>query len=382
MHYGTAFTKQVTGTLGADPLGYYNYNGTPSPSMVNWFPFLQSGTFTGQGQAGWSVTGNDQYVVMGGEFPTAGGKPQQGLVRFAVPSIAPKKSGPEANVNLKPKLNSLAAGTVRVSWQTTWDRDDLNLKYQVVRDGKTATPIYETTADATFWNEPFQSFTDKGLVAGRTYSYRIYAIDPNGNTLASPTATVVVSSTGTIGTYAQAVLDTAPTTYWRFGEADATSTSTVDWAGSNDGLVGTGVTRNLDSAVGDSNPSFGFNGSSANLVSTPTAVTGPSNYSNEMWIKTTTTSGGKILGRLLRIIDYAPFGELLDGFPRQIGQRILRMLWKTHAYGSSDYPRWCLWGLPNTVLAELIRDQKCDASGIWLTYKSFVRIPTIITRMG
>ena len=136
MYDGTAFTKQVTGTLSADPLGYYNYNGTPSPSLVNWFPFLQQGTFTGQGQAGWSITGNDQYVVMGGEFPTAGGKPQQGLVRFAVPSIAPKKSGPEANVNLKPKLNSLAAGTVRVSWQTTWDRDDLSLRYQVVRDGK------------------------------------------------------------------------------------------------------------------------------------------------------------------------------------------------------------------------------------------------------
>ena len=125
----------------------------------------------------------------------------------------------------------------------------------------------------------------------------MHAVDPNGNTLASPSATVVVSSTGTIGNYAQAVLDTAPSTDWRFGEPDASSTSTVDWAGSNDGLVGTGVTRNLDSAVGDSNPSFGFNGSTANLVSTPTAAaTGPNNYSNEMWIKTTTTSGGKILG--------------------------------------------------------------------------------------
>jgi hypothetical protein len=30
MHYGTAFTKAVTGTLGPDPLGYYNYQGTPS----------------------------------------------------------------------------------------------------------------------------------------------------------------------------------------------------------------------------------------------------------------------------------------------------------------------------------------------------------------
>ena len=40
------------------------------------------GTFTGQDQAAWSVAANDQYVVLGGEFPTVNGDGQQGLVRF------------------------------------------------------------------------------------------------------------------------------------------------------------------------------------------------------------------------------------------------------------------------------------------------------------
>ena len=60
----------------------------------DWFPTMTPGTFTGQGQAGWSVTGNGQYVVYGGEFPRVNGVGQQGLVRFAVPALAPNKVGP------------------------------------------------------------------------------------------------------------------------------------------------------------------------------------------------------------------------------------------------------------------------------------------------
>ena len=33
--------------------------------------------------AGWSVTGNNDYIAFGGEFPRVNGVDQQGLVRFA-----------------------------------------------------------------------------------------------------------------------------------------------------------------------------------------------------------------------------------------------------------------------------------------------------------
>ena len=55
----------------------------PRPAQL--VPGADHGTFTGQGQAGWNVTGNADYVTIGGEFPRVGSVAQQGLVRFAVP---------------------------------------------------------------------------------------------------------------------------------------------------------------------------------------------------------------------------------------------------------------------------------------------------------
>ena len=55
---------------------------------------MLNGTFTGQGQASWNVVGNNDYVAYGGEFPTAGGVPQQGLVRYAVKSHRSEQDRP------------------------------------------------------------------------------------------------------------------------------------------------------------------------------------------------------------------------------------------------------------------------------------------------
>ena len=68
--------------------GYFNWAGTPAPSPLNWYPDLMAGTFTGQDQAAWSVTGNSDYIVMGGEFPKVNNTGQQGLVRFARKGLA------------------------------------------------------------------------------------------------------------------------------------------------------------------------------------------------------------------------------------------------------------------------------------------------------
>ncbi len=68
--YAQAWTDAVGGEILNEVHGYPNWHGVESaPSMVNWLPELAQGTFTGQGQAGWNVTGNNDYVVYGGEFP-------------------------------------------------------------------------------------------------------------------------------------------------------------------------------------------------------------------------------------------------------------------------------------------------------------------------
>ena len=250
MRHALAFTKTATGTIGRDPLGYYNWEGKPSPSLVNWFPNMDPGKFTGQNQAAWSVTGNAQYVVLGGEFPTVNGAAQQGLTRFAVKPIAPAKRGPVlTGSKFMPNLVSLSSGTVRVAFQTNWDQDDLSLSYKVVRDGNLAAPVFQTVADPTFWNRPNLGFTDTGLSTGRQYRDRLYVTDSAGNTVAGDTAYITVPAGTAPSNYANTVLSQGAGTYWRLGENGGTA---YDWAGFSDGVKSTGVSGSEEGApIGD-----------------------------------------------------------------------------------------------------------------------------------
>ncbi|MHB1491231.1 MAG: NHL repeat-containing protein, partial [Cellulomonas sp.] len=93
-HHGTAVTNDVRGTNTADIYGYPDHPGTPRPEFLEWYPVFAIGTFTGQNQGPWTVSGNNDYVLFGGEFLRVNNVPQQGLVRFARRDIAPNKLGP------------------------------------------------------------------------------------------------------------------------------------------------------------------------------------------------------------------------------------------------------------------------------------------------
>ncbi|MDQ3733948.1 MAG: PKD domain-containing protein [Actinomycetota bacterium] len=185
-----AATTTVTGGLLA---------GKPAPSMLAWAPDFTIGTFTGQKQGPWSVDGNSQYVVYGGEFTYVNATKQQGLTRFAVAQLAPNLRGPRASTGLDPTLTvpKRSVGTIRVTWRTTYDQDNENLTYRVVRNGNTAAPIYVTTVPSKFWTLSNVTFDDTGLPTG-TYTYQIYAFDPFGNQVAG--ATKSLSVTGVAGT--------------------------------------------------------------------------------------------------------------------------------------------------------------------------------------
>jgi trimeric autotransporter adhesin len=189
-HHAQAWTTYATGTnKGPDSYGW-NYNGIPDSSLLHWHPTLGIGSYTGQYQAAWSVTGNSSYVVLGGEFPTVNGTAQQGLVRFAVRTIAPNRVGPVASSGLTPTATSQGNGTVRVVWRATWDMDNQTLTYQVLRDGGT-TPIHTTTQASSFWQLPSLAFVDTGLAPGSTHTYRIRVVDPLGNGRSSSTSNPV-----------------------------------------------------------------------------------------------------------------------------------------------------------------------------------------------
>lgn len=292
---GMAFSKAATGTISADPLGYYNFAGTPAPSVLTWYPDINTGTYTGQSQGAWSVAAGGDYVVFGGEFTQINGQPQQGLVRFGMPSVAPNDDGPRlSGANFTPRAVSLSAGTARLNWRANYDRDNEVLTYDVIRNGDVARPVYTTTARSRIWfDRPTLSFTDTGLTPGQTYQYRLRATDPFGNSVLGDTVSVTVAASAR--PYPEAVLNDGASGYWRLGEGSGSTV--VDWTGGGGQVAAAGVTRGAAGAIaGDSDTASTFSGTATGFASTRDIIEGPQTFSVEAWIKTTTTTGGKIVG--------------------------------------------------------------------------------------
>jgi trimeric autotransporter adhesin len=192
-HRGLAFTSYSSGLKNTGPDEYGNdFSAFEHSSLLHWFPAVAAGTYTGQSQGAWTVTGNGTYVVLGGEFPTVNGGAQQGLTRFAIASVAPNRRGPQATrAELQPTATP-GRGRITVSWTSTWDYDNRTLSYKVFRDGGTA-PITTLSKDTAFWSLPRMSYTDSGLARGSTHTYRVQAVDPFGNATTSlPSAPATV----------------------------------------------------------------------------------------------------------------------------------------------------------------------------------------------
>jgi len=295
-HRATAYTRYATGTVGHNTIGgYTDWYGNPAPTQLTWYPALDVGTYTGQSQAAWSATGTSSFVALGGEFPKVNNVAQQGLVRFAVAASAPNKVGPDyAPTALTPTVVSQSSGTVRVSWRTDTDRDNAKLTYTLVRDGQTATPVSTSTDMSPFWTPRTLGFVDSGLTPGSSHSYRVYVTDPFGNRTNGNLVTVTVSATA-VTPYASAVLADSPSRYWRLGETSGTAG--YDRAGYDDLLLGAGTTRAVAGAVaGDPDTATRFDGTATGTSANSSAAPAPTSFTTEAWFRTTSTSGGTVIG--------------------------------------------------------------------------------------
>lgn len=291
-HRANAMTTNARGTVAHNSQGgYADFYGYGAPAIVSWLPTVPAGTFTGQNQGGWTSEANSQYVVQGGEFPSVNGTPQQGLVRFAVPSLAPKKQGPRVSgATFNPSVVAIRNNAVRVGWTANWDRDDQVLTYNVMRSG-TATPVYLTSATSQYWNRPSLSWTDTTVTPGQTYRYRIVALDPDGNTVQSDYVSVTVPAE--VSPYLSQVIEDGASHYWRMNG----TTTQVDYAGGQNLTGEAGVTAGGTGAIaGDADAAAAFSGTETGVADTSTPITGPNTFTAEVWVKTTTTNGGKILG--------------------------------------------------------------------------------------
>ncbi|WP_210509042.1 PKD domain-containing protein [Naasia sp. SYSU D00057] len=295
---GMAFTKGWNGNVnGGQTLGYASWEGVNAPDVLNWWPDFNTGDVSGASQGPWSVAAGTDYVVYGGEFTKVNNKGQQGLVRFAVTSIAPNDDGPRlGGSSWVPTLKSPAAGMVRINWLANYDRDNQHLSYKLIRDGLNSAPIYETTASSRIWfDRPTLSYVDRDVEPGSTHTYRLRAEDPWGNVSWGDPVSITVSAEGSISDYASTVLDDGAVNYWRLGEGSGTTVT--DWAGLNDAKAGTGVTLGQTGAIaGDSNTAARFAGDGNGLVAASTAQQGPTTFALEAWFNTTSRTGGKVVG--------------------------------------------------------------------------------------
>jgi PKD repeat protein len=295
MRHALAFTTYPTGTnAGVDDYGW-DFTNVPDSSLLQWFPVVATGSYTGQSQAAWSLSGNGSYLAMGGEFPSVNGTAQQGLVRFAVKTAAPNKRGPaKAPSAPVPAAQSFTGGQARVSWQSAYDMDNKTLTYNVYRSGTTA-PVYTTTQDSTYWNYPMMGFIDKSLAPGSSYTYTVRVTDAFGNLLNLGTTNSVTISAGSQSQYAQDVVNDGATDFWRLGETSGTAV--YDHAGFNDATTQAGVTRGATGAItGDNDGASIFNGGTDGVVATNSTQPATPNLSVEAWVRTTTNQGGKIVG--------------------------------------------------------------------------------------
>ncbi|GAA3887047.1 hypothetical protein GCM10022381_31370 [Leifsonia kafniensis] len=270
---------------------YFLAQKTDDPTLLGWFPTANDGIGEGIGPRALTVatgTSGQKYLWAVGEFTLINGKAQQSLTRFGTTDVG----APPAPVVA---AEALTSGANQVRFRTVVDPDDSLLTYRVYRDSS-ASPIWTGTASSMWWTRPQVTVVDTAVVSGTNYSYRVTASDGT-NTSALSAAVSARAVTKSIDYPGQVIQDGAQL-YWRLDETAAPwaqdkSGATVSGLG---GLYKNGVTLNQPGAIaGSSDTSAAFNGTDGYIWSDQQKQ-GPTTYSVETWIKTNTTTGGKIVG--------------------------------------------------------------------------------------
>jgi len=264
--------------------------GVDNPQLLPWFPDTNDGIGEQIGPRVMSLVpaadaGGTEYMWVGGEFTTVNGGAQQGLTRFA--------GGPDTGAPTLPQtsVTSISPDSVKVSWQSSLDNDDSALTYRVYRNGGT-TPVYTVTADSLPWIRPQITYTDTDVVPGQKYTYRVSASDGTNTSALSPNASATVPTT--TEPYAAKILADGATLYWRY---DAASGSyTADSSSSDDSGVSVGgPVHGVTPGAVPGSKAYTYNGSSQFTYSDRQHPK-PTTYTIETWFRTTTTSGGMIMG--------------------------------------------------------------------------------------
>ncbi|MGH3383397.1 MAG: LamG-like jellyroll fold domain-containing protein [Nocardioidaceae bacterium] len=288
------FPETVSGVLDGDDRHYHRLlaqsarDGTTT-RILHWFPTTNGGIVGKLGPRDMAKAATTVWVA--GEFTTVNDVAQQGLTRFgyepAAASAAPKRPQPPMAISNEP-------GQVTVAWETTVDLDDESLQYTLFRG---ATAIHTVSGESKpYWLRPQLTYTDTGLTPGESVTYQVRATDDSGRTsVKSWTSTVAVAAADSA--YRLRVLADGADLYWPLEEANSRFAGSLAAAGGAGRYGSSGVSYRTTSAT----PSIPGS-ASATLDGSDGRVRGslrqpaPDTFSAEVWFKTTTNRGGKILG--------------------------------------------------------------------------------------
>jgi concanavalin A-like lectin/glucanase superfamily protein/beta-propeller uncharacterized protein DUF5122 len=273
-------------------------------SIGHWTPNTDN---TNLGPRAMATDGSQLFA--GGGFTTVNGSGQQGFARFPAGPDTTKPKAPAP-----PVVSSTSAGVDSVTFTAVSDRDNGTLTYNIYRDSG-ATPVGTVSAASWPWALPVLHFRDAGLAPGSAHTYRVSVTDGKNTTSKSAaSAMVTVSSTNPPLGYSQQVKKDTPSFYWRLGETSGSVAADSSPHGRS-GIYRGGTTKGVRGAVpGDQNTAVSFNGSNG-LVAASRAVPGPQKFTIELWFKTTTNTGGKLIG----------FGSARTGMSRSYDRHIYMM---------------------------------------------------------
>lgn len=303
-----------------------------------WFPNTNAGPglfpLTELGPRAMATDGRQLFV--GGSFTTVNNANQQSLTRF-VPGSS-KGAAPVAPG--APIATSNGRGTILVKFAGSSDLDDGQLTYRLYRDNVLIRTW--TNAMARWWLVP--QFTHLDRITG-THSYTVTATDAAGQTSPrSPAGTATAIAAVTNGGYPAAVQAQAPAAYWRLEES-AGATTVADSSGK--GVTGTpqrGVTFGVE-GVTPGTKAAAVEDAVISMDRPAGAV--PNAMSMELWFKTTSSTGGRLLGygdsQSGTSTNYDPFlymdggGQLIFGVWNDMSAFAYNGIWGAKAYNDGTW---------------------------------------------
>ncbi len=269
---------------------YFSAQSTTDKKWINWSPDGNDGIGEGIGPRAMTIAtkGGKDYLWTGGEFTSINSSPQRGLTRFTTdPDVtAPTIPGAAVVQSYSPTANV-------VSWRSSVDKDDSTMLYDVYRNNG-ATPIGTVSGTSTYWDRTQLQYVDTSVVPGQSYSYRVTARDESGNVSSKSGA-----RSGTVSTvaspYASQVVADGARIYLRGDESSGVYAASLG-SGNRGGYYSGTVGRDAPGATEDGSTAVTFTGENTSFLHTESRETGPTQYTVEAWVNTTTTRGGKIIG--------------------------------------------------------------------------------------